>query len=303
MLVVDEAHHARRKDFKERIYRPNRLLGLLNEINTRTRLPVCLLMTATPMQVHPLEVWDLLTVLGMGGRWAADYVFRNTRSLLREYQRRGILKATVPTRRPRRERVPCGRTSRPCMTALTNTSRISIKSTNMKRRGLGFVMTVYRRRLTSSFYAVRKSLERRLKFLRGLTDEVFDDDDLEQDELDQDIEDLLGDAPRDRFKVEIEYVQSFIQSLQLFSTTDSKLAVLKDELQRVFMQRSTVLVFTQYGTVFTLGQPPSAPRCVSAGPCHVPASNAPAALASGHTRRVRAGTCRAGAAAPLGRRA
>jgi len=35
-----------------------------------------------------------------------------------------------------------------------------------ERRGLGFVMTVYRRRLTSSFYAVRKSLERRLIFLR-----------------------------------------------------------------------------------------------------------------------------------------
>ena len=34
-------------------------------------------------------------------------------------------------------------------------------------KGLGFVMTVYRRRLTSSFYAVRRSLERRLDFLRG----------------------------------------------------------------------------------------------------------------------------------------
>ena len=29
-------------------------------------------MTATPMQVHPVEVWDLLIVLGLGGRWGAD---------------------------------------------------------------------------------------------------------------------------------------------------------------------------------------------------------------------------------------
>jgi len=72
LLVVDEAHHARRKDFKEPIYRPNRLLGLLNEINAQNKAASLLLMTATPMQVHPLEVWDLLTVLGMGGRWAAD---------------------------------------------------------------------------------------------------------------------------------------------------------------------------------------------------------------------------------------
>ena len=34
-----------------------------------------------------------------------------------------------------------------------------------ERHGLGFVMTVYRRRLTSSFSAVQCSLERRLEFL------------------------------------------------------------------------------------------------------------------------------------------
>src|SRR2546428_6743623 len=32
-------------------------------------------------------------------------------------------------------------------------------------RALGFVMTVYRRRLTSSFFAIRESLSRRLKTL------------------------------------------------------------------------------------------------------------------------------------------
>ena len=36
-----------------------------------------------------------------------------------------------------------------------------------ERKGLGFIMTVYRRRLTSSFYAIQQSLERRLEFLRG----------------------------------------------------------------------------------------------------------------------------------------
>jgi hypothetical protein len=30
------------------------------------------------------------------------------------------------------------------------------------RKGLGFLMTLYRRRLTSSFYTIKKSLERRL---------------------------------------------------------------------------------------------------------------------------------------------
>ena len=72
LLVVDEAHHARRKDFKERIYRPNRLLSLLNELKEQDKYAGLILMTATPMQVHPLEVWDLLTMLGMGGTWGAE---------------------------------------------------------------------------------------------------------------------------------------------------------------------------------------------------------------------------------------
>ena len=72
LLVVDEAHHARRKDFLQPTYRPNRLLSLLNDLKERDKYAGLLLLTATPMQIHPLEVWDLLTVLGMGGRWGAD---------------------------------------------------------------------------------------------------------------------------------------------------------------------------------------------------------------------------------------
>ncbi|MGC8794698.1 MAG: SNF2-related protein, partial [Bryobacteraceae bacterium] len=72
LLVVDEAHHARRKDFLQPAYRPNRLLGLLSDLKAQDKYAGLLLLTATPMQVHPLEVWDLLTILGMGGRWGAD---------------------------------------------------------------------------------------------------------------------------------------------------------------------------------------------------------------------------------------
>ena len=65
LLVVDEAHHARRKDFLQPQYRPNRLLTLLNRLKEDHRYQAMLLLTATPMQVHPVEVWDLLTVLGL----------------------------------------------------------------------------------------------------------------------------------------------------------------------------------------------------------------------------------------------
>src|SRR5690606_5678483 len=59
----DEAHHARRKDFLQPTYRPNRLLELLNHLQLRSRS--MLLMTATPTQVHPAEVSDLLDARGV----------------------------------------------------------------------------------------------------------------------------------------------------------------------------------------------------------------------------------------------
>jgi len=169
------------------------------------------------------------------------------RALLREYQQRGILKDNVPTRRPRLERVPMRPEERALYDRIDEYISAFYQKYESERRGLGFVMTVYRRRLTSSFYAVRRSLERRLQFLRGLTDEAFVDDDLEQDELEQDVlEEVLSDADRERFKAELTYVEDFIHELRLLSVNDSKLEVLKSELGRIFTQRPTVLIFTQY---------------------------------------------------------
>jgi len=346
LLVVDEAHHARRKDFKEPIYRPNRLLSLLSELKEREKYAGLLMMTATPMQVHPLEVWDLLTVLGLGGRWGADedafldffgelrkpfderdwefvfdlvgdylatggslepgfreqvsgeigpvkwatleelprrrgervklikqlgqkaqphvtelarrhtplnhYIFRSTRALLREYEKRGILKDRVPVRKPHIERIAMRPEELALYEKIDEYITYFYQKYENERRGLGFVMTVYRRRLTSSFYAVRCSLERRLAYLKGLLepDRLYDDDDAEQEELEQDIsEDLIDGADgsdRMRFAGEVAYVQDFIGSLKLLSAADSKLERLKEQLGQVFKVRSSVLVFTQY---------------------------------------------------------
>jgi hypothetical protein len=253
----------------------------LNDFKANEKYASLLLLTATPMQVHPLEVWDLLSTLGLGGRWGVSeedfleffsqlrlpfdqidwefmfdmlhdhlesggkiqesfvkeasaqlgavkwkmleelparhsqrervisslgkpaqpfmmemarlhtpmsrYMFRNT-ALLREYERKGVLKISVPKRKPEIKRVPMRADEQILYDRIDEyISRFYHKYENEKR-GLGFVMTVYRRRLTSSFYAVRRSLDRRLKFLQGQIGEqdIFTDDDLEQDELDFD---------------------------------------------------------------------------------------------------------------------
>ncbi|MCL4868343.1 MAG: DEAD/DEAH box helicase family protein [Anaerolineae bacterium] len=357
LMIVDEAHHARRKDFLQQRYRPNRLLTLLNKLKENEQYQGLLLLTATPMQVHPVEVWDLLTVLGLGGRWGADEnnflgffgelrrpfqdtewgfvfdlvadhlensggngqidphfyetmqrnigmpranairdlpyqrgqrqtivrslpelaqpyvremarrhtplqhtVFRSTRDLLRQYVAKGYLQANVPHREPTIQRV----------TFLPEEAELYLRITEYisefyaryenERRGLGFIMTVYRRRLTSSFYAVRKSLERRRDWLTGQLEfgEAFtqeDEADLDElDELEQAGFDLHGLDPqrpltpgqKEHFLAELDYLDSFITDLQALSQGDSKVNQLKDELNRIFRQRPTVIIFTQY---------------------------------------------------------
>jgi superfamily II DNA or RNA helicase len=352
LVIVDEAHHARRKDFLQlHQYRPNRLLELLADLRKRTRS--LLLLTATPMQVHPVEVWDLLRLAGLGGRWGArdttflrfftelrkgadevdwDFVcamvrdearmggtldpavedsararlglvdwewlrgvlagprptaqlrradpriravaleiiaqqtpvrrlvFRNTRELLRRYHARGILRETVPVRSVAQRWI----VMRPDEDALYRRideyiSHFYAQYEN-ERKGLGFIMTVYRRRLTSSFYAMTRSLERRLAFLTGrpegaedasaravdpLSELGIDLDDVEQDDLDLDVGDEPGPTGRDRFRDEIVYVEDFLRELRGLGT-DSKLERLQEELREVLRERDSVVVFTQY---------------------------------------------------------
>ena len=68
LVILDEAHHARRRAAgSQREGGPNALLRLMQGLKKRTEGLV--LLTATPMQVHPVEVWDLLFLLGLPPEW------------------------------------------------------------------------------------------------------------------------------------------------------------------------------------------------------------------------------------------
>ena len=71
LVILDEAHHARRRAAgSQREGGPNALLRLMQGLKKRTEGLV--LLTATPMQVHPIEVWDLLDLLGLPPEWNAQ---------------------------------------------------------------------------------------------------------------------------------------------------------------------------------------------------------------------------------------
>lgn len=351
LVVVDEAHHARRKDFQDPARRrPNRLLELLEGVdglpglteNTRGLL----LLTATPMQVHPVEVWDLLVQLGMAGRWGASShyflryfeelrkarsrwervdwrfvtamardeldhggpvareiastleqqlgvarwhrlqqllkspdpkpqiltirepaeraaflrllhhltplrrrMYRHTRNLLRTYRDKGLLPGKLADRDPDPRWIPMEPEERTLYDRVEEYISDFYKKYEGERKGLGFVMTVYRRRLTSSFYALEQSLQRRLAFLQGETTDIgITDEDLEEDELQLDVEELIEEDDQrlaSIFEEEIEYVEDFLARLRNLGT-DTKYDQLVQDLGKALAERPSVVLFTQY---------------------------------------------------------
>lgn len=283
LVVLDEAHHARRKSpGASKEGPPNLLLQLMSRLKERTQ--GLLLLTATPMQVHPVEVWDLLSLLAMPTAWSrtafleffrksgndnpshedfeflsalfraaetafgevrlesaqrrvpeqsslrakrilrslrdtastprrqlsaeerrsalaimrahtpvAGLVSRHTRDLLREYHRRGLLATPIATR----EVVDEFLDMTPDEAAVYESLEEYISTTynnaqEDKRTAVGFVMTTYRKRLASSFHALKRTLEERLDVVQGQATLPFDE--LRSSEDAEDDIDETGDA-------------------------------------------------------------------------------------------------------------
>ncbi len=345
LIIIDEAHHARRKDFLDDRRRPNRLLELLEGTaklpGLASKTKGLMFLTATPMQVHPVEVWDLLKSLDLGGRWEAsdenflrffdelrrpfervdwnfvlnmfedslstgtelDQVFagmaedkvgpveweqirhlagsgkksvilkqlspdgrlfltdmvkrhtplrrllkRSTRKLLHHYKEQGILQDTVPTRRPKSVWVPMADDERVLYDRIEEYFSDFYQKYESERKGLGFVMTVYRRRLTSSFYAVEKSLGRRLAFLKGQimpeAPQGLTEEDLEQEELSLDIGEEMEEGQK-FFANEIEYVEDFLREIRRLKG-DSKWEQLNDDVKEMLKSHESLVLFTHY---------------------------------------------------------
>ena len=95
-VILDEAHRARRRNFRAiqpfEPARPNNLLAFLKLISPQTKS--LLLATATPVQLHPIEAYDLLDALAQG----SDAVLGGPGSPWRDAQRSlNLLLGDAPT--------------------------------------------------------------------------------------------------------------------------------------------------------------------------------------------------------------
>ncbi len=351
LVLVDEAHHARRRWGPGRDHGRNRMLRLLDALRERTR--AMMLMTATPMQIDVRELWELLRLLGMQGRWAENrgddfsryfltlghprwsreelafllamvrehfaaggkadgtlerqmkaaaggfvlwsqltsrlqpadpakvaealrdailgplvrdffrrhtpvhqFAFRYTRDSLRRYREQGLLSANIPERVVTDYPIPLG-PARPLYDRIEEyIAEKYRKAEAEKRRGLGYVMTIYRQRLTSSPWAISQTLSRqRVKLLARLrgegTDEEFWEELAEEaaelDLADDALEAAEEEGPLDPQALleEINYIEDFVSELRNLGN-DPKLQRLLGDLQDLRGEHPRAAIFTQY---------------------------------------------------------
>jgi superfamily II DNA or RNA helicase len=340
LVILDEAHAARRRKQEEGEFNgATLLLNLLRKLQLRKKARGIFLLSATPMQTHPWEPWDLLAVLGEGGHWLAEFspvrsfytalaavrtgrcgmetaaaaasivasddafpappgapagwrsrdwiqrkmvfhtiaeresivrwlrygaplmrrMHRNTRTTLREYHRQGFLKAPPPIRTVQDEFYDYQNDSeRRLYREVGRYIERRFELLETDRPGKGFVMTVYRRRVSSSPYALQKSLERRREGLKRVSesqayDQYFFPEDLDSRDLD-DLGDFdavgrissgLPSNPEDARK-ELAEVDELLFQLRKLDGTDSKLLRFYDVLRTTIQDGRSVLVFTEY---------------------------------------------------------
>ncbi len=341
LVVLDEAHHARRRAAATTGEdRPNALLDLMRQLADRAK--GLLLLTATPMQVNPVEVWDLLNLLRPRKVWSVEQflkffedlghpcpsndalaraaglfgvaedtfgavtqadvqriagisklkagkmlrairdretalpirmldadertaavavmrawspirhlVSRHTREVLRRYIRSGALGASIAERDVQDDFVEMSAAEASLYDAVDDyISSTYNKAEAHVRNAVGFVMTVYRRRLASSFHALGQTLRKRLKALSDGETELFgNDEDVSDDEAVESVQDVEEVAENERKalvveeRADIERLLRIVESMPPDSKFERLLETLKAARADGYAQ---VMVFTQY---------------------------------------------------------
>jgi SNF2 family DNA or RNA helicase len=189
-------------------------------------------------------------------------IFRNTRSVLEQCKELGLLKDTVPKRSVETKRIDLGE-AKPLYDRveeyIDDTYEASQKAlTGKEKLALGFVMTTYRQRLTSSLYAIKESLRRRIDKL----DEEVEDMTEEVSRLSEDtgvteatIDEVVGQASLDAYRPtgnisiverELEELHDFIDELDR-AHTDPKIVHLRSDIKSLRQEaRDNIVIFTQY---------------------------------------------------------
>lgn len=342
LVVLDEAHHARTRRENnssggERL-RPNTLMQLMQQLRQRTN--GLLLLTATPMLVSELEVWDLLALLGMPPEWTEEaferffewvekenpdeatlsylaglwrssvtafgeapgnampealrksplrkrkalralndtdplsrrnlsveirqaslalakrwtpvqgLISRHSRTLLRAYKQQGSMDLAIGTRHVDDRFLGSTPQERALYDAVEDfISTQYAQASGQKKSAVGFVMTIYRRRLASSVAALVSTLEKRLAGQQQQLEEdaaAAEDDDF-TGELTLDLEGMQSAFQEASLQGELDAIDVLLDQASPLVGHDSKGAEFLKAIEQLQAQGyKQVIVFSQY---------------------------------------------------------
>lgn len=338
LLIIDEAHHARRQHANEDRYRPSRLLELLDAVNRQAAARAIWLLTATPLQTRAIDLIDLLRQIGLTGpltdepvflrfyaelakpddrvitwSWLAEqirhtptlprtaaedklaadiarrigslkaemvtrfgldeadtnqritelgpdgrqslrewlrarspvrqYIARHSRATLKAYRRRGLMSENLADRDVRPHVVDFDTAEQQLYDEL-ETLIDRLFEAHGTRRGAGFVLTVYRRRLTSSWAAIHQTLLKRLaREETSLEHEMLEEAD--EDGLDTDDAGHIKDSDAVPLTAaEIEEMHRYAE--RIAHVPDRKFQALEQHLDEARGAGHSAIVFTQF---------------------------------------------------------
>jgi ATP-dependent helicase HepA len=320
MVVIDEAHHARRTWQGEHKYTETNLYKLAEMLADPElgRAQSFLLVTATPMQLHRFELYSLIELLdpalfptfesfeahtdslaGLNAtvesvrRWptlngserkatfeeTAAWLDKSSSSLETDLANPELRERVVEALRDKhllsnamirnRKKVVGGfmpRVAALWPVELTDKERLAYDATSdyarngyarsraTKNNALGFVMATFQKLNTSSSYALRQSLLRRIEKLEGelrpnSRDVEIEEEDLEERPVEEALDAILGagETSDELTRLEIAELQAIVRLLDGINL-DSKARVLIEKLAELAERdpNAKVIVFTQF---------------------------------------------------------
>lgn len=216
------------------------------------------------------EQWGVLANVTEWGSPVQSRIFRNGRSVLEKCEDLGLDVGNIPNRNVETKRIPLGPDVKPIYDAIEEYIKETYKQsqkllTGKEKNALGFVMTTYQQRLTSSINAIQKSLKRRQDKIdtkeTELTErlsELSEDGDVSEATLDE----VVGQKKIDTYTPSSGEAMSIIQSEQqalndfvddLQSVTnDPKLDQLRTDIRSLERRgKDKIIIFTQYTDTLT----------------------------------------------------
>jgi SNF2 family DNA or RNA helicase len=184
------------------------------------------------------------------GTPVARLIARHTRDLLRRYYKAGKISTPIADRKVDDVLVPMTAAEREVYEAVEDyISHIYASATAERRNAVGFVMTVYRKRVASSFAALRETLKGRLEDLRqpgrssAAEDDVAEDEGLDEAMDADEATSLAMQAAEFEARAGIDDILKAVKRLPADTKATHLASVLEQLRARGYEQ---VLVFTQF---------------------------------------------------------